>query len=151
MLLKYLRLLAKENNIEDFERYRSKVELRKVLGENGVVVGRSDSFEYMSLDDLYGLAKENKVKYYLKKSKRELAEALGIDCSGVDFDGLEYSNRNPTKIVLRGEGTGEVLRFKSIGYASRELGINTSSIFYRLKNNKPLRIGDGVFSVMVDD
>ena len=41
--------------------------------------------------------------------------------------------------------TGEVLRFKSIGYASKELNINTGSIFYRLKNNKPLRIGDGVF------
>ena len=80
MLLKYLRMLAKENNIKDFDKYKSKVELRKVLEENGVEISRSDSFEYMSIDDLYDLAKENKVKYYLKKSKKELISALGIDC-----------------------------------------------------------------------
>ena len=80
MLLKYLRMLAKENNIKDFERYRSKAELEKALIDHGVKIGKSDSFEYMSIDDLYDLAKENKVKYYLKKSKKELISALGIDC-----------------------------------------------------------------------
>ena len=145
MLLKYLRMLAKENNIEDFERYRSKVELEMALRDNGVEISKSDSFEYMSIKDLYALAKEKRVKYYLKKNKGELAEALAIDCSGVDFDSLEATNRNSTMIVLKDEDTGEVLRFKSIGYASKELNINTGSIFYRLKNNKPLHIGDGFF------
>ena len=58
----------------------------------------------------------------------------------IDFDSLEYSNRNPTKIMLRDEDAGEVFRFTSIGYASKELNMNTDSVFYRLKNNETLRV-----------
>ena len=86
MLLKYLRLLAKTNNIKDFDKYKSKVELKEVLRENGVEIDKSDRFEYMSIDDLYGLAKEKRVKYYLKKNKKELAEILGIDCRDINFN-----------------------------------------------------------------
>ena len=40
------------------------------LRDNGVEISKSDSFEYMSIKDLYALAKEKKLKYYLKKNKR---------------------------------------------------------------------------------
>ena len=60
-------------------------------------------------------------------------------------------NRNPTGIMLQNEETGEVLRFESINAASKKLGVNTGSIFYRLKNKKPLKINDGFFSVMVNN
>ena len=124
------------------------MELRRVLEEKGVDVCKSGAFEYMSIDDLYGLAKEKKVKYYLKKSKRELAEAVGLDCSGVDFANLEKVNKNPTGIILKDEETGDVLRFRSINYAAKMLKVNSGSIFYRLKNGKPLEIDGRFYSVM---
>ena len=119
--------------------------------ENGVAIGKSDRFEYMSINDLYELAKGKKVKYYIKKNKNELAEILGIDCKDTDFTNLKTMNRNPTGIILRDEETGKALRFESINAASKKLGVNTGSILYRLKNKKPLKVGDEVFSVMVNN
>ena len=91
------------------------------------------------------------MKYYTQKSKKELAEILGIDCKGINFNDLKHMNKNPTKIILRNEETGEILKFTSINNAAKELKLNPSSIFCRLKNKKLSKINDECFSVMIGD
>ena len=151
MLLKYLQLLAKENNIKDFDKFKTKAELKEVLEKNAVKIDKSDKIKFMAIEDLYELAKKRGVKYYTLKSKKELAEILGIDCKGINFNDLKHMNKNPTKIILRNEETGEILKFTSINNAAKELKLNPSSIFCSLKNKKLLKINDECFSVMIDD
>ena len=56
MLLKYLQLLAKEHNIKDFDKFKTKAELKEVLEKNAVKIDKSDKIKFMAIEDLYELA-----------------------------------------------------------------------------------------------
>ena len=81
------------------------------------------------------MARVKGVKYFSRKSKKELCEALG----------MEQPERQ-TKVELTNKETGEVLRFPSTYKAAKELGINVRVMYNYTKRD---RDGDVIYNVKI--
>ena len=88
---------------------------------------------------LWNIAKERKIKYYKTYTKNQLEEMLGFEISKPNEKYKKYCRekmKKPIPVIAINSETGEILNFKSLGSAAKNLNVKPGSIKYRINNKK---------------
>ena len=89
----------------------------------------------MKIDILIEQAKEKKIKYYGHMNKKELCKALGYD---EEFSLPAERNRKGRQVCLI--NNDEIIRFDKIKTLSSCIGLSSTTISNRLKNNSQTKV-----------
>ena len=104
----------------------------------------------MNIKQLRALARERKIKNYIKYNKNKLEKALNLEISKPNERYEKYcrkQRKTPTPVISINKETDEILRFKSLYSAGKHFKQCSQNIKDKIKSKKDLVFNNQSFLV----